>query len=68
MYEPHNKRWGGYFMKYLKSLYISLVLIMLVILVSTPMFDEAYKGMGIFVCLCLYLIGTFIALNIKQSG
>ena len=55
-------------MKCLKGFYISLVLIMLVVLVGTPMFDEGYAGIIVFACLCLYLTGTFIALNVKLLG
>lgn len=53
-------------MKYIKGLYVSLVLMMLVILVSTTIFDDEYSGIAMFVCLGLLIIGTAFYINAKQ--
>ncbi len=53
-------------MKYMKGLYVTLVLMMLVILVSATILDDEYSGIAMFVCLGLFLIGTTFYINTKQ--
>ncbi|MEO4055627.1 hypothetical protein [Solibacillus sp. CAU 1738] len=54
-------------MKYIKGLYISLVLMMLVILVNTTIFDDEYSGITMFICLGIFIMGTAFFINTKQS-
>ncbi|MEY9972943.1 putative membrane protein YqjE [Lysinibacillus sp. RC46] len=53
-------------MKYIKGLYVSFVLMMLVILVNTTIFDDEYSGIAMFVCLGIFIIGTAFFINTKQ--
>ncbi|MCR8643627.1 hypothetical protein NV379_13300 [Paenibacillus sp. N1-5-1-14] len=53
-------------MKYIKGLYVSLVLMMLVNLVDTTIFDNEYSGIAMFVCLGIFLIGTAFFINTRQ--
>ncbi|MFJ7954561.1 hypothetical protein ACIQZG_23970 [Lysinibacillus sp. NPDC096418] len=53
-------------MKYIKGLYVSLALMMLVILVNTTIFDDEYSGIAMFVCLGIFIIGTAFFINTKQ--
>ncbi|MFJ7648432.1 hypothetical protein ACIQ1H_12795 [Lysinibacillus sp. NPDC097279] len=53
-------------MKYMKGLYVTLALMMLVILVSTTIFDDKYSGISMFICLGLFLIGSTFFINAKQ--
>ncbi|MCH7324022.1 hypothetical protein LZ480_19355 [Solibacillus sp. MA9] len=53
-------------MKYIKGLYISLVLMMLVILVNTTIFDDEYSGIAMSVCLGIFIMGTAFFINTKQ--
>jgi len=53
-------------LKYIKGLYIALVLMMLVVLVNTTIFDDKYSGISMFVCLGLFLIGSAFFINAKQ--
>ncbi|MEK5423001.1 hypothetical protein MKZ08_13300 [Viridibacillus sp. FSL R5-0477] len=53
-------------MKYIKGLYISLVLMMLVILVNTTVFEDEYSGIAMFICLGIFLMGTTFFINAKQ--
>ena len=53
-------------MKYIKGLYVSLVLMLFVILVNTTIFDDEYSGIAMFVCLGLFIMGTAFFINTKQ--
>ncbi|MFE3577698.1 hypothetical protein [Lysinibacillus sp. NPDC059133] len=53
-------------MKYIKGLYVSLVLMLLVILVNTTIFDDEYSGIAMFVCLGIFILGTAFFINTKQ--
>jgi len=53
-------------LKYIKGLYISLVLMMLVILVNTTIFDDEYSGIAMFVCLGIFIMGTAFFINTKK--
>ncbi|MEK4091618.1 hypothetical protein MKZ08_13260 [Viridibacillus sp. FSL R5-0477] len=53
-------------MKYIKGLYVSLVLMMLVILVNTTVFEDEYSGIAMFICLGIFLMGTTFFINAKQ--
>lgn len=53
-------------MKYMKGLYVTLALMMLVILVSITIFDDKYSGISMFICLGLFLIGSTFFINAKQ--
>ncbi|SFB22966.1 hypothetical protein SAMN04488072_110124 [Lentibacillus halodurans] len=61
-----GKKGGAYFMKYIRGMYVSLVLIILVILVNTTFFDNEYSGIATFACLGLFIIGTAFFINAKQ--
>ncbi|QKY71380.1 hypothetical protein Len3610_19130 [Lentibacillus sp. CBA3610] len=52
-------------MKYIRGMYVSLVLIILVILVNTTFFDSEYSGIATFACLGLFIIVTAF-INAKQ--
>lgn len=53
-------------MKDIKGLYVSLVLMMVVILVNTTLFDAEYSGITMFICLGIFVIGTLFFINTKQ--
>ncbi len=53
-------------MKHIKGLYVSLVLMMLVILINTTIFDDEYSGITMFVCLGIFIMGTAFFINTKQ--
>jgi len=53
-------------MNYTKGLYVSLVLMMLVILVNTTIFDDEYSGIAMFASLGIFIMGTLFFLNTKQ--
>ncbi|MCY9549512.1 hypothetical protein [Lysinibacillus xylanilyticus] len=53
-------------MKYIKGLYVSLVLMLIVILVNTTIFDDEYSGIAMFVCLGIFIMGTAFFINTKQ--
>ncbi|MGE7839267.1 hypothetical protein ACQKNX_00615 [Lysinibacillus sp. NPDC093712] len=53
-------------MKYIKGLYVTLVLMMVVNLINTTIFNDKYSGISMFVCLGLFLIGSTFFINAKQ--
>ncbi|MEK5333608.1 hypothetical protein [Lysinibacillus sp. FSL W8-0992] len=53
-------------MKHIKGLYVTFVLMMVVILVNTTIFNDKYSGISMFVCLGLFLIGSTFFINAKQ--
>jgi len=58
-------------MNYTKGLYVSLVLMMLVILVNTTIFDDEYSGIAMFASLGIFIMGTlffFKYQTIKKVG
>lgn len=52
-------------MKYVNGLYISLVLMMIVILANTTIFDDEYSGIAMFVCLGIFIVGNVFFINAK---
>lgn len=53
-------------MKYVNGLYASLVLIMLVHLIDSTIFDNKYSGIAIFISLFIFLAGTMFFINAKK--
>lgn len=53
-------------LKDIKGLYVSLVLMMVVILVNTTLFDAEYSGIAMFICLGIFVMGTLFFINTKQ--
>lgn len=53
-------------MKFVNGLYLSLVLIMLVFLTNTTIFNDAYSGIAMFVSLIIFLAGNICFINAKQ--
>lgn len=53
-------------MKYIYGLYISLILMMLIILLNTTVFDDRYSGIAMFISLGVFIIGTAFFANVKQ--
>ena len=53
-------------MKYINGLYISLVIIFLVQLASTTIFDDSYSGIATFISLGVFIIGTAFYVNVKR--
>ncbi|WP_196493879.1 hypothetical protein [Ornithinibacillus caprae] len=50
-------------MKFVKGLYVSLVLMNFAVLINTTIFDDAYSGIVMFLCAALFLIGTVFYIN-----
>ncbi|MFD2762410.1 hypothetical protein [Lentibacillus juripiscarius] len=53
-------------MKYIIGLYISLVLMMVVILINTTIFDDEYSGIAMFISLGIFIIGNAFFINARQ--
>jgi len=55
-------------MRYVNGLYITLTLMMLVMIVNTNMFNGAYSGIALYLCLGLFIVGTAFFIGAKQSN
>lgn len=53
-------------MKYLYGLYVSLVLMMLISLLNTTVFDDKYSGIAMFISLGVFIIGTAFFANVRR--
>lgn len=53
-------------MKFIIGMYVVLVLFMAVNLISIQVFNDAYSGIAIWICLVLFLIGTAFYINARH--
>lgn len=53
-------------MRYIKGLYVSLVLMMIAILVNTTIFNDEFSGIAMFVSLGVFIVGTAFYVNARQ--
>lgn len=53
-------------MKYVNGMYICLVLMLVVSLVDTTIFNDQYSGIATFVTLGIFIIGNGIFINSRQ--
>lgn len=53
-------------MKYINGLYVSLVLMMVIILVNTTIFNDEYSGIAMFISLGVFIIGNAFFINAKR--
>lgn len=53
-------------MKYINGLYVSLVLIMIVSLVNTTIFNDEFSGIAMFVSAGIFIVGTVFFINAKH--
>ncbi|AIF42162.1 hypothetical protein [Virgibacillus sp. SK37] len=53
-------------MKYINGLYASFVLMMIVILVNTTIFDDEYSGIFTYICLGIFIVGNAFFINAKR--
>ncbi|WP_088362596.1 hypothetical protein [Bacillus cereus] len=53
-------------MRYIKGMYVSLVLMMFVILLNTTVFNDEYSGIAMFVSLGIFIVGSAFFINAKR--
>lgn len=53
-------------MKYIKGLYMTLVLMMFINLLSTTVFNDKYSGITMFISLGIFIIGSAFFVNAKR--
>lgn len=54
-------------MNYINGLYASLVLMMIVVLVNTTIFNNKYYGIATYICLGIFIAGNIFFIYAKQS-
>ncbi|WP_200411806.1 hypothetical protein [Virgibacillus salexigens] len=53
-------------MEYINGLYVSLVLMMVIILLNTTIFNDEYSGIAMFISLGVFIFGTVLFINAKR--
>ncbi|EOP32675.1 hypothetical protein RVY75_30145 (plasmid) [Bacillus mycoides] len=53
-------------MKYIKGLYISLILMVFVNLLNTTIFDNEYSGITMYISSVIFVIGSAFFINAKR--
>ncbi|SOC27537.1 hypothetical protein SAMN05880501_1239 [Ureibacillus xyleni] len=54
-------------MKNINGLYVSLVLMMVVILANTTLFNNKYSGIFMFISLGIFIVGNVFFINARKS-
>ncbi|XKE79781.1 hypothetical protein LG273_15555 [Oceanobacillus kapialis] len=54
-------------MKYINGLYFCLVLMIIIILINTTIFNDEYSGIAMFISLGIFILGNVFFINAKRS-